>query len=76
MYFRILHEERSGAVSCLLADLVASQAVLMTRTFALPKLRKVSFPMALVREPAQVATAHQPSELRALPGLPGKPRKP
>jgi NADPH-dependent ferric siderophore reductase len=39
-----------------LADISAMPAM-VTRMFALPKLRELSFPIALVRDPAQVAQA-------------------
>jgi hypothetical protein len=81
---------------------ISGMPSLVTRMFALPKLRELRFPIALVREPvqvaqvtdiprtagaatvlrlqdgrvAQVATARQAGELRALLGLPTSPGMP
>lgn len=105
MVSAVLAAEPAGVVDRLrlvhLAD-ISGMPALVTRMFALPKLRELPFPIALVREPsqvaqvldiprtaggatvlrledgrvAQVATARQAGELRALLGLPSRPDTP
>ena len=105
MVSAVLSAEPAGVVERLhlvyVAD-ISGMPALVTRMFALPKLRELSFPIALVREPAQVAqvadipraagsatvlrldggrvaqvaTARQTVELRALLGLPANPATP
>lgn len=105
MVSAVLAAEPAGTVDRLrlvyVAD-ISGMPALVTRMFALPKLRELSFPIALVREPsqvaqvsdiprtagsatvlrleggrvAQVATARQAAELRALLDLPANPAAP
>jgi hypothetical protein len=58
MVSAVLSAEPAGVVERLrlvyMAD-ISGMPALVTRMFALPKLRELRFPIALVREPAQVA---------------------
>jgi hypothetical protein len=101
----VLAAEPAGVLDRLRLVVVADisgMPALVTRMFALPKMRELPFPIALVRDPAQltqvadipratggatvlrlesgrvaqVATASQATELRALLGLTANPASP